>query len=352
MAIDIFKWRSLTDAVNQVQTVPNGLVDLVVSAAPKRHATDKIDIPIYASEDTIAKVVDKNGSALEVDKMSRTVATITLPKTYEKSTFTASEIATLRGDLSGTLVGDPTSIAAAANANILSEVAKLKRRITRLRALGLAQQLTTGIVSLPKADGGTFEVDFGFTSGTHYDTVSSGTKWNGGSTADVVADFRAGYRKVSDRGDYQTVIAIAGRNAFDAFASDAAVQKAFDTNNYKVGALAIDNNLGNKALKPRGVFEGVLVYEYSQTYKDASGTTQQMWDPDIITFHGLNANTQTHYGPIYRFDNNNGQLVVNNEMLLYPVVNDEKTLLTWYLEQCSLTVAHDLNSIYAYTATL
>ena len=30
---------------------------------------------------------------------------------------------------------------------------------------------------------------------------------------------------VSDRGDYSTIIVIAGRNAFDAFAADAAVQK-------------------------------------------------------------------------------------------------------------------------------
>ena len=33
MAIDIFKWRSMTDAVeNQVTTVPSGLVDLVYQA--------------------------------------------------------------------------------------------------------------------------------------------------------------------------------------------------------------------------------------------------------------------------------------------------------------------------------
>ena len=56
----------------------------------------------------------------------------------------------------------------------------------------------------------------------------------------------------------------------------------------------MDNGLGNKVLKPRGYLRGVPVYEYSQKYKDASGTTQDMWDADVITFYGMNANTQTH----------------------------------------------------------
>lgn len=352
MAIDIFKWRSMTDAVNQVTTVPSGLVDLVAGNNIKRHNSNVVDFEIVSGDDTIAKVVGKNGTANEVTKKTRTLKGVTLPSTYEKTSFNAKQIAELRGDLGGVLVGSAADVAAAANKNILSELLTLKNRVTRLRGLSIAQQLSTGLISLPTADGETFEIDFGFTSGTHKDTVASGFEWNGGASSDIIADFRNGVRKVSDRGDYSTIIAIAGRNAFDAFAADAAVQKAFDTNNYKVGSLVMDNGLGNKVLKPRGIFEGVPVYEYSQKYKDASGTTQDMWDTDVITFYGMNANTQTHYGPIYRFDSNNGSLMVANEMLLYPVVNDEKTLLTWYLEQCSLTVAHDLNSIYAYTACL
>lgn len=90
--IDMFESRSLTNAINRVQMVEPFILNTLFKTK-QYHASDKIDIEIITGSDKLAKFVNPHEGAQLIKKLSRSVKTLTLPRTFEKKVFTAIELA-------------------------------------------------------------------------------------------------------------------------------------------------------------------------------------------------------------------------------------------------------------------
>jgi len=346
--IDIFSYRSLTNAVNKIKTRSTFLTDLFFSNRVPTHPTDSFDFEVVTSKDRVATFSDRYAKVPHnIKGLSRTVQRMSIPRTYEARPFTADELSSFTPNLTGSIyIGSAAEIAANAQRAILQEIAQLQDRVVGLRELMTAQAITTGIINIT-VDGVTRTCEFGYSAGTHTTTLTGTSRW-GQSAADIVGNFATWKKTVVKRTGMARLACVMGSNAFLLFRKDASVLKQLDNNNNRVGAIDMSQVSDVRLGAYRGMYDGCEIYEYEQEYQDANDATQQYFDTNQVVMGALNnPNNRMHFGPIYRIGDNGQALTISNEFLLYPVINASKTEVSWEMEQKSIPAIHEPNAFFS-----
>jgi len=342
--IDMFEARSLTNAINRAKVIEPFVLNTFFKNK-QYHAADKIDIEILTGSDKLAQFVNQHEGAQIIKKLSKSVRTLTLPRTFEKKVFTAFELANYKsiGNLYVANAEDRTRIP---NQMILQELEELKNRIIRRREQMACEALSTGevVVSQDNID---FFVDFEFEDNVHLISLSSNVKWSE-ATAKPLTNLRNWKRDIMKRCGINADILILGSEAADAFIANDSVKKELDTNNNKVGVLDLTQSATRSGMFI-GRIMGVDIYEYNQQYTKQDGTTVDMINPKkAILVASQSPGFRVHFGPIYRIENGNLK-IYQNELLVETNTNEDKTALDWKVEQKSLPTIHEPNAIISAT---
>lgn len=343
MPINIYDYRSLTNAVNKVKTRSQFLLDMFFSGNRVNHDTDAFDFEEVTGTDKVASFASRSSQTPKsVAKHTRVTKTMSIPRTYEEKGFQASDLGRFRPSNNGTIyIGSAAEIASNATQAILQEVAELKERVMGRRELMAAEAICSGLITIT-VDGNTQTCDFGYENTTNKITLSGGSKWDAPSTRDIIGNLRLWRNTIRHRTGYSKLVVIMGTDAATNFIADAAVMKALNNLNYKVGALDLNSIPQDRATAYLGGMLGMDFYEYSQQYTDSSGSTQEMFPANKVVIAALsNVNNRMHFAPIVRMGDNGQTLTFVNEMLLYPVVNVNKTGVSWELDQKSIPAIHE-----------
>jgi hypothetical protein len=240
-----------------------------------------------------------------------------------------------------------------ADKHIAREILDLKERVINRREEMACSILNTGKISVAQ-DNVEFEYDFGFkndtlANGGHLiSNATSATKWNDGTSVDIIGNIREWKRAISRRSGLSADVCILGENASDAFIKDEKIQEMLDNNNLRVGRLDLNKDQveGGTYI---GRFLGIDFYEYTQEYSIDDTTTANLVDPNKAIMFSTKVQSMLHYGPIYRIDEaSKKQKIYNVEFLLEPDVV-KKVSLSWKLEQKSIPVIDDPDAVISAT---
>ena len=342
--IDIFEARSLTNAINRVKVVEPFVLNICFKNR-QFHTADKIDIEIITGSDKLAQFVNQYEGALPIKKLSKSIKTLTLPRTFEKKIFTAMELANYQS-IGNVYVSSPEDKTRLANQMILQELEELKNRIIRRREQMACEGLSTGKIEISQ-DNIDFSVSFEFENNVHLVTLGAAAKWSE-TTAKPLVNLRNWKRDIMKRCGVNADTLILGSEAADAFLSSDSVKKELDTNNNKVGVIDL-----NQTATRSGIFigriMGIDIYEYNQQYTKPDNTTADMIDPKkAIMVASQSPGFRIHFGPIYRIENGNLK-IYQNELLVETNTNEDKTALDWKVEQKSLPTIHEPNAVISAT---
>lgn len=342
--IDMFEARSLTNAINRAKVVEPFVLNTFFKNR-QFHAADKIDIEIITGSDKLAQFVNQHEGALPIKKLSKTIKTLSLPRTFEKKLFTALELANYKS-VGNIYVSSPEERTRLANQMILQELEELKNRIIRRREQMACEGISTGkiVVSQDNID---FSVDFEFQNNVHLVSLTTTAKWSE-TTAKPLLNMRNWKRDIMKRCGVNADILILGSEAADAFIAHESIKKELDTNNNRVGVLDL-----TQSATATGMFIGRImgmdIYEYNQQYTTPDNTTTDMINSKkAIMVASKSPGFRVHFGPIYRIENGNLK-IYQNELLVETNTNQDKTALDWKVEQKSLPTIHEPNAIISAT---
>lgn len=342
--IDMFEARSLTNAINRAKVIEPFVLNSLFKTK-QFHAADKIDIEITIGSDKLAQFVNQHEGAQLIKKLSKSVRTLTLPRTFEKKVFTAFELANYRS-IGNLYVANAEERTRIPNQMILQELEELKNRIIRRREQMACEALSTGklIVSQDNID---FVAEFEFENNVHLQTLTSTSKWSDANSKPLL-NIRAWKRDIMKRCGFNADILILGSDAADAFLFNDSVKKELDTNNNKVGVIDLNQSPTRSGLFI-GRIMGIDIYEYNQQYTKPDNTTADMINPKKAIMIASQSNGfRVHFGPIYRIENGNTR-VFTDEFLVETNTNEDKTALDWKVEQKSLPTIHEPNAIISAT---
>lgn len=339
MAIDVFDWRSLTEAVNKIAPANTFLINNIFTNVVN-HASEKIDIEIISGKKKLAKFVNKGEEPQVVGKTDVMAKTITLPRIYEAKVFSADELAAMK-DLGNFYVGNAEDVVVSSEKRKLVEIAdlddRLNRRIEQMGAVALSQGKIT--VSQPNLN---FEIDFEFEDGTHLKTLTGTDKWDQ-STANIMKDIRNWARQIYNLSGKNATMCLLGTNASQLFINNSKVQTVFNNWNYITGKLDLTQPAQSGAYY-LGRAWGMDFYEYSLPYVDDDGNEQEAFGQNRVVLLAVDSNFRLHYGPIFRIDDS-GTLTITNNKAMFANLNERKTVLEWSLESKPLPAVHNPDQV-------
>ncbi len=335
--INIYDKRSLTNAVKKIKVVEPFVLNKYFKRQ-KPHSSNKIDVEIIESQAKLAQFVNDGEGAMLIGKRTKSVKTVTIPRTFEKKVWTTQELADYKA-LIGDVYAPAPDRARAANEFVLDEISDLKDRVMNRREQMACSILNSGVITIDQ-DNIDFTLDFDFVTGTleaggHIITLAADDQWDDGTTKDILDDIRSFKRAIMQRSHKNADTCLLGENAAKAFVQDSDVMAALDNLNYKVGQ--IDLNQQNEQFGIYiGRFMGIDFWEYNQQYTDSDGNATDIIDKHKAIFFPSTGRYDLHIGPIYRINKSNEFEIIQSEFLLEPKVDDDGTYLEWKLEQKSL----------------
>ena len=286
MAVDIFHWRSLTQAIIQIRAAGRLLQDKIFRTTDTHYSED-IDVDVVVGGQKIAPFVSPVDGGVVIAKLGQQMKTIKAPRIRLKKPLSAKDLLTVRTPGSQLYAAEAQELAEYQRRKVALEQKDLKNMILRTTEWMCAQALS-GSLSVTQ-ENVAFEIDYGLPS-AHKPVLGSGSKWTeaGGKPVD---DIRTWKRLVEQALGYSTNIAIAGCDAVDALLGNAQVQNLLDNRRISIGQLSIE--------QPQfiGTISGVDIFEYNAGY-DVDGTYTPFIPADKFVLIATEARFVLHYGLI------------------------------------------------------
>jgi len=291
MAVDIFHWRSLTQAITQIKPVSRLLRDKVFKRT-EHHASEDIDIDLIVGGQKIAPFVTPVEEGAVVAKLGQTTRTIKAPRIRLKNPLHAKDLLTTRAAGGQLYVASVQELEDYQRRKVALEQQELKNMTGRTEEWMCAQALT-GTLSVAQ-DNLAFEIDYGIPDDNQV-TLEGDDLWSAADTGTPVDDIRTWKRLIEQALGYNADVAFIGSEAADAFLANSQVQTLLDNRRISIGQLSVD--------QPTflGTIAGVDIYEYNGGY-DAAGTFTPFIAVDQFVLVATEARFTVHYGLIIDLD--------------------------------------------------
>ena len=286
MTQNIYDYRSLTTAINNLETAPSLILDVVFKQKNQNFATAiDIDVESNGVAKTLAPFVAPMQEGKVIKSLGYTTKTVKFPRIRVKKQLAARDILALRGVGESIYVGESATIESSKNTKIAREQLHLKNLITR-RIEWMASQALKGKISYT-SDDLAFEIDFGMQE-SHKPTLAQG--------ADIVAGIR-GYKNLILQATNLTAdTALIGTAALDRLLADEKVQKLLDNRSIAAG------NIDAQGKNYVGRICGVDIYECAEQYLDEAGESHSMIDDNAFVLFSSAAKFTQEFGLIEDLD--------------------------------------------------
>lgn len=272
----IFRSRILTEAVNNIKTVPTLILDTVF-ARKKYELSEQLAWDVITGNETILKNLKATDASSIADGVGRKTVTTAAPRFAEKRLVTLADLNALRG------FGEQFRPELMAR-KIAEEQADMKAKIDRTREFMAASCLDGKIYD---SDGTTVLVDYGLT-GTHTVTLTGTDLWTD-TESNPLKKIRAWKKLIAQAvNTVDRFVAFVGTDAMDALLENAAVKSYMQ---YQMGAQIAQSGRIVRLAE-------VDLVEYSGSYVNGSGTRTDLIGAKYFKLVGIsNENAAELYVP-------------------------------------------------------
>lgn len=286
MTQNLYDFRSLTTAINNLETAPSLILDVVFKQKNQNFSTAiDIDVESQGQAKTLAPFVAPMQEGKVIKALGYTTKTVKFPRIRVKKQLAARDILALKGVGESVYVGEAAVVEASKNSKIAREQLHLKNLITR-RIEWMASQALKGKISYT-SDDLAFEIDFGMQE-SHKPTLAA--------NADIVAGIRAYKNLILQATNLTADTALIGTAALDRLLADEKVQKLLDNRNIAAG------NIDAQGKNYVGRLAGVDIYECAEQYLDEQGASHAMIDDNAFVLFASGAKFAQEFGLIEDLD--------------------------------------------------
>lgn len=328
MALDIYNWIELTDAISKIPPKTTFLQTNVFTTK-RFHTTDTIAWEVLTGTNQISKFKSKFGEPNAVGTSTREVKSATLPRIFEKKVFEASDLQMISNAVNVVPTG-ANQIISKADELLLYELTTLKDRIINTIEWQCAKALSTGELTMV-GDDVTYYYNYGYESGKQI--VDPTADWSG-SSAKIKKDLLTWKKMIYSRTGQNPSICLLGTEAANVFVDSPEVQKALDTLNYKVGALNLNEGAKSGAIY-LGTFLGIDFYEYAFNING-----EEAFGSKLAILLAKDNTYQIHYGGINRIQDGKNQVYVQ-DILVQTLQNQYNTAVEIIVESKPLPIIHN-----------
>ncbi len=292
---DMFHWRTLTEAINQIPTAPSFIVDRIFRTQEQALAED-IDVDITIGNKKLAPFVSPVEAGVVVDTLGRKMRTVKAPRLRPKKVLNAQDLLTVRGAGGNLYVAGGGDINAARERKLATELQDLQNIITRAKEW-MASQALQGKLTVSQ-ENVAFEVDFLLPS-THKPVLTGTDLWTDTTNSDPVAKIRELRALIANATGLTADIALCGTSVVDALVNHPKVQKVLNTQSgIQVGNMIL--GAGNYV----GRLVGVDIYEYSAKYTNSAGVDALFIPDDAFILVASAGPFRMHHAIILDLDTN------------------------------------------------
>jgi len=289
-------WKVMTDAINQIKSVPRMLQDLVFKTRNPQPA-DTIEVDIVVGNETLAPFVTDTEGGRMVGGTSRKERVIKTPRVRPKKLIKAKDLYTDRGvGISPYVPNGAASLEAAKNEKIAMELLDLKNIIDR-RMEWMCAQALTGTMTVAQ-DNIAFVVDY-LMPAAHKIVLAGADMWDT-TTADVKGNIQTAADLISDALDIEPDLVICGKTAAAALLNRVAADKWFYENSARLDPQGGFQWSASKAFLGRA--GGLDFYRYGKSFQNAAGASERFIADDKVYVIATGARFSIEFGNILDLD--------------------------------------------------
>lgn len=289
--MDIFNWKSLTEAIRNINK-PGELLMRLVFKRRKIHASTTVNFDVVNGDQKLAAFSTRGAPAVVVDKMGKKNVEITPPQIRIKKQLRPSDFQERAAGAAIYVTSQDFNTYK--KQKIADEQADLKAKIDRRMNWMCAQALQG---SIAYADAITaFSIDYGFAD-AHKPTLINTAVWTN-AASDPITNIRT-WRRLGAQAGHNLSLGLITPEAADAFLGNAKVKAILENQNYKAGSIDISNGL-----EYIGRVAGVDIYEYSEQYEDDAGAFHEMLTDGTFTLIDPNAAFSIQYAAVEEVEGN------------------------------------------------
>ncbi|MGI6394507.1 MAG: major capsid protein [bacterium] len=270
-------WRTLTDTINMIKSVPSWIMDNLFKKQPVR-ASQVIEIDLVVGNEKIAPFVRPFAAGVVVNKLGKKTNTVKFPNIRIKKALTAEDTDIERAAGSGLYVtgGDLQKVRDERKA---LEIRDIKDRIDRTK-IWMCWKALSGAISISN-DEVEFDIDYNIPNTNKLGTFIEAKRWNE-TTSDPIADIR-NFKKLTQKasgfvGDHLFL----GTDLGEAFIKNKAVLKYLDNKGIEVGKMKLQCD--DPSMDFIGNFVGVDVYIVAGGVEDLNGSFLDFVPPKEFRF--------------------------------------------------------------------
>jgi hypothetical protein len=298
---DILSPVSLTAAVNEVRSPLSFLKNSFYSAEETKPTVD-IELSVLRDERSMAPFVKRDGAGIMVSGDSEEFKIVRPAHIRIKRPMTPSDLLDKRRAGFGIHMG-ASDMNAQMRAYLAREMSGMLRKIQNSEEWLCAQALR-GSISYESEEHVSFEVDFGRSADLTV-TLSGADLWTA-STANIKGDFLSASELVNDASEGIVTDVVLGREARDAFLSNAGVLSLLDVNPAFIrnGQLDLTQTIRDDGALMLGVYaHSVRVWSYGRKVvlpDELGGATEDLIRPKFAEFiwRSPEAERVVYYGGI------------------------------------------------------
>jgi len=292
MAVDLFHWRALTTAINQIPGVSSFLLDKVFRTR-EQHLAEDIDVDILVGGKKLAPFVSPIEGGVVISNLGRKMQTVKTPRLRPKKVLTAPELLTVRGVGAELYVGEGGPDEQRRQKTGL-ELQDLRNIIDRTMEWMAAQALQGSLqVSQENI---AFEIDF-LLPNTHKPVLTSTDLWTDVTTpSKPLDDIRTWRRLISNATGLTADTALVGHEAASALLNHTKIREMLNARALDIGALSYGS------ANYIGTLLGVALYEYDAQFANAAGVATEFIPADSFILYASAAPFSLHFGPIMDLD--------------------------------------------------
>ncbi|NLI99066.1 major capsid protein [bacterium] len=288
---DLFHWRSLTAAINEIPAAPSFLLDRVFKTRVQT-LSEEIDVDVVVGGKRLAPFVSPVEGGIVVAELARKMQSVKAPRIRPKKVLQANDLLSIRSPGSHLYLGDG-GVEQYRNQRIAVELSDLKNMIARTTEWMAAQSLQ-GSLSVTQ-ENVEFSIDY-LLPAAHKPVLTGNDLWTDTANSDPIGDILTWKRHISTDTGYQADIAIAGKKVVDALLGHTKVRELLNYRNFNVGEISVgrSNYIGRLV--------GVDIFEYDATYIDSSGSSHNFIPEEAFILVASEGPFRMHYALIYDLD--------------------------------------------------
>lgn len=312
--MDLFHWRSLTEAIRNTNK-PGDMLMRLVFKRRKLHTSTSVNFDVVNGDQKLAAMSTRGAPAVIVGKLGRKNVEITPPQIRLKKQLRPSDFQEKAEGAS--VYVTPQDFDLFKKQRIADEQADLKAKTDR-RYNWMCAQALQGAIAYSDAHA-SFSIDFGFPD-ANKPVLLNTDLWDN-AASNPIANIRA-WRRQGAQAGHNLSLALITPEATDALLSNDAVKDILEKQNYKAGAIDI-----SEGLEYIGRIAGVDIWEYAEQYEDDAGAFHEMLTDGTFTLLDPNAAFSMQYASV---EEDEGNIVTD---YFSKVFKENDPAATWILTE-------------------